>query len=59
MRSRGLTEFVILASVRMTKEVFRQARRLGIIAKPYSWLIMNLVRLADWASLLNPTHGLS
>ena len=44
MREIGITEFLLLASIAKTKMVLSMARRLGIVARPYAWLLLHLVR---------------
>lgn len=43
MRELGITEFLLLASIAKTKMVLSMARRLGIVARPYAWLLLHLV----------------
>ena len=43
MRELEISEFLLLASVAKTRLVLTVARRLGIVAVPFAWLILHLV----------------
>lgn len=43
MRNRSIDSFLLMTSSSLAREVLSHARRLGVIAKPFSWLILNMV----------------
>ena len=45
IRQLGINKFLLLTSVTKTRVVMSMARRLGIVAVPYNWLILHLVSI--------------
>ena len=42
-RKRAIVKYLLLTRTSVTREVIRQARKLGMISPTYSWLILNPV----------------
>ena len=45
MRDRDISNFLLLISSRRSEQLLKQARKIGVIANPFSWLALNLVSI--------------
>ena len=43
LRERYISTFLLLISSRRSQMLMKQARKIGVIAHPFSWLALNLV----------------
>lgn len=43
LRDRDISTFLLIISSRRSRLLLKQARKIGVIARPFSWLALNLV----------------
>ena len=48
MRGKDISTFLLLISSRRSQQLLKQARKIGVIATPFSWLALNLVSVCQW-----------